>query len=68
MVAKRAETARRTIQRSAAPGPPGLPTGQLGGPDFYTRGGLCGTSFAAPTVAGGAALLYDAAYSVFSSE
>ena len=64
-VAKRAETARRTIQRSAVPGPPGRPVDQLGGPDFYSRGGLGGTSFAAPTVAGGAALLYDAAYSVF---
>jgi hypothetical protein len=48
-------------------GPTGLPAGPLGGPDYYTRGGLGGTSFASPTVAGGAALLYDAAYSVFSS-
>ena len=46
-------------------GPTGPPSGPAGGPDFYTRGGLFGTSFAAPTVAGGAALLYDAAYSVF---
>jgi len=46
-------------------GPTGSPSGLVGGPDFYTRGGLQGTSFAAPTVAGGAALLYDAAYSVF---
>jgi hypothetical protein len=47
-------------------GPTGLPFGTLGGPDFYTRGQLGGTSLAAPTVAGGAALLYDAAYDVFS--
>jgi hypothetical protein len=46
-------------------GPTGPANGPLGGPDFYTRGGLFGTSFAAPTVAGGAALLYDAAHSVF---
>ena len=50
----------------SGPGPTGLPSGALGGPDFYTRGLLNGTSFAAPTVAGGAALLYDAAYSVFA--
>jgi hypothetical protein len=48
-------------------GPTGLPAGPLGGPDYYSRGGLSGTSFASPTVAGGAALLYDTAYSVFSS-
>ena len=52
----------------SGPGPTGPPSGPLGGPDFYTRGGLFGTSFAAPTVAGGAALLYDAAYSVFADE
>ena len=47
-------------------GPTGLPRGSLGGPDYYSRGGvLHGTSYAAPMVAGGAALLYDAAYSVF---
>jgi hypothetical protein len=47
-------------------GPTGLPRGSLGGPDFYSRGGgLHGTSYAAPMVAGGATLLYDAAYSVF---
>jgi T5SS/PEP-CTERM-associated repeat protein len=50
----------------SGPGPTGLPAGPLGGPDFYTRGGLGGTSSAAPTVAGGAALLYDAAYDVFA--
>jgi hypothetical protein len=51
----------------SSPGPPtGLPTGPLGGPDFYTRGALAGTSFSAPIVAGGAALLYDAAYDVFA--
>jgi hypothetical protein len=50
----------------SGPGPTGLPSGSLGGPDYYTRGALLGTSFAAPTVAGGAALLYDAAYSVFA--
>jgi hypothetical protein len=47
-------------------GPTGLPYGTLGGPDYYTRGQLGGTSLAAPTVAGGAALLYDAAYSMFA--
>jgi hypothetical protein len=50
----------------SGPGPTGLPYGSLGGPDFYTRGGLVGTSFATPCVAGGAALLYDAAYDVFA--
>ncbi len=48
------------------PGPTGPPSGSPGGPDFYSRG-LFGTSFATPTVAGGAALIYDAAYSVFSA-
>jgi hypothetical protein len=47
-------------------GPTGLPRGSLGGPDYYSRGGILhGTSYAAPMVAGGTALLYDAAYSVF---
>ena len=39
----------------------GQPDGPAGGADWYTRN-ISGTSFAAPTVAGGAALLYDAAY------
>lgn len=42
----------------------GAPSGPAGGPNFYSLN-INGTSFAAPTVAGGAALLYDAAYSVF---
>ena len=37
------------------------PNGPAGGPDWYSRN-VTGTSFSAPTVAGGAALLYDAAY------
>ncbi|MCC7474225.1 MAG: S8 family serine peptidase [Pirellulales bacterium] len=41
----------------------GPASGPLGGPNYYSRD-INGTSFAAPTVAGGAALLYDAAYSV----
>ena len=45
-------------------GPNGLADGPAGGVNTYSRG-IAGTSFAAPTVAGGAALLYDAAYSVF---
>jgi hypothetical protein len=49
----------------SGPGPSGLPSGSLGGPDYYSRGGLSGTSFATPTVSGGAALLYDAAYTLF---
>jgi hypothetical protein len=51
----------------AGTGPTGPASGPAGGPDYYTRGGLNGTSFSAPTVAGGAALLYDAAYSMFAS-
>jgi hypothetical protein len=47
-------------------GATGLPMGPIGGPDFYTRGGVSGTSLAAPTVAGSAALLYDAAYDLFA--
>jgi hypothetical protein len=44
----------------------GPPNGPAGGPDFYTRS-ISGTSFSTPTVAGGAALLYDAAYAVLAS-
>ncbi|MFO0792091.1 MAG: S8 family serine peptidase [Pirellulales bacterium] len=39
----------------------GSANGPAGGADYYSRN-INGTSFAAPTVAGGAALLYDAAY------
>jgi hypothetical protein len=52
---------------ASGPGPTGLPYGSLGGPDYYTRGQLGGTSLASPTVAGGAALLYDVAYSALSN-
>ena len=45
-------------------GPSGPANGPAGGPNFYSRG-IAGTSFSAPTVAGGAALLYDAAYGEF---
>ncbi len=51
----------------SGPGPSGLPNGPLGGPDFYSRGRLAGTSIAAPTLAGSAALLYDAAYDIFAT-
>ncbi len=44
----------------------GPPNGPAGGPDWYSRD-RNGTSFAAPTVAGGAALLYDAAYDTFGA-
>jgi hypothetical protein len=37
-----------------------------GGPNYYSRN-INGTSFATPTVAGGAALLYDAAYAVLAA-
>jgi hypothetical protein len=37
-----------------------------GGPNWYSRN-VNGTSFAAPTVAGGAALLYDAAYALLGA-
>ena len=43
----------------------GPANGPAGGPDWYTRS-VRGTSFSAPIVAGGAALLYDAAYARFS--
>ncbi len=49
------------------PGPTGPPIGPAGGPDYYGKGGFAGTSFASPTVAGGAALLYDASYSAFAA-
>jgi hypothetical protein len=38
----------------------------IGGPDWYTRDAR-GTSFASPTVGGGAALLYDAAYGLLAA-
>jgi hypothetical protein len=44
----------------------GPANGPAGGSDWYTRN-VSGTSFSAPTVAGGAALLYDAAYARLSS-
>jgi hypothetical protein len=44
----------------------GPPNGPSGGPNYYTRG-IRGTSFATPTVAGGAALLYDAAYALLAA-
>jgi hypothetical protein len=44
----------------------GSPDGPAGGPDWYSRN-VNGTSFSAPTVAGGAALLYDAAYAVLAA-
>ncbi|MEX0678208.1 MAG: PEP-CTERM sorting domain-containing protein [Pirellulales bacterium] len=48
-------------------GPTGPPSGIAGGPNFYSRG-IAGTSFSSPTVAGGAALLYDAAYSALAPD
>jgi len=44
----------------------GPPHGPAGGPNWYTHS-INGTSFATPTVSGGAALLYDAAYATFAS-
>jgi hypothetical protein len=44
----------------------GAANGPAGGPDFYTQN-VSGTSFAAPTVAGGAALLYDAAHTLLAA-
>jgi hypothetical protein len=44
----------------------GAANGPAGGPDWYSRN-INGTSFATPTVSGGAALLYDAAYSALGS-
>ena len=44
----------------------GPANGPTGGPDWYTRN-ISGTSFASPTVAGGAALLYDAAYDMLAA-
>ncbi len=43
----------------------GPASGPAGGPDYYWRG-LSGTSLSAPTVAGGAALLYDASYAALA--
>jgi hypothetical protein len=51
----------------AAPAPGGPASGPASGPDFYSRS-LQGTSFAAPAVAGGAALLYDAAYALLPGQ
>ncbi len=48
------------------PGVFGPANGPAGGPDWYSRS-VDGTSFATPTVAGGAALFYDAAYAVLGS-
>jgi hypothetical protein len=48
------------------PSVPGPINGPAGGPNWYTRS-ISGTSFSAPTVGGGAALLYDAAYAVLSA-
>ncbi len=45
----------------------GSPSGPLGGPDYYSST-IAGTSFAAPTVAGGVALLDDAAYANLASD
>jgi hypothetical protein len=44
----------------------GPANGPAGGPDWYTRN-ISGTSFASPTVGGGAALLYDAAYDLLAT-
>lgn len=44
----------------------GPPNGPAGGPNWYTHS-INGTSFSTPTVAGGAALLYDAAYAMFAA-
>jgi hypothetical protein len=46
------------------PSLPGSPDGPAGGPNYYTHT-IAGTSFAAPAVAGGVALLYDASYANF---
>ncbi len=43
----------------------GAPNGPAGGPNWYTHS-TSGTSYAAPTVAGGVALLYDASYANFA--
>jgi hypothetical protein len=44
----------------------GSPSGPPGGPDWYLRG-VSGTSLSAPAASGGAALLYDAAYSLLAA-
>lgn len=49
------------------PGVYGPASGPIDGHDWYWRG-VSGTSLSAPAVAGGAALLYDAAYTVLASD
>jgi hypothetical protein len=45
-------------------GPTGAASGAAGGADWYSHN-IGGTSFSSPTVAGGAALVYDAGYANF---
>jgi hypothetical protein len=52
------------IDDGSVPPPSGSASLPAGGSDFYSRS-IAGTSFSAPIVAGGAALLYDAAYDQF---
>jgi len=44
----------------------GVPGGLPGGPDYYSRS-VRGTSFSAPIVSAGAALLYDVAHTTFAT-